>query len=138
MNVNVYLPDDLGRRAKAADLPFSQLLQSAVFDELERRAAMSATLNEPQTYEVAIEDRDGGAYTGRITGKEIASGEDRHGNLTQIFLTEDERVLIYDGARMEYSELDFPAQLEDWQHDLEPAVYAEAMAALGLKATIDL
>ena len=30
VNVNVYLPDELGARAKAAGLPLSQLLRSAV------------------------------------------------------------------------------------------------------------
>ena len=35
MNVNFYLGDDLGQRAKAAGLPLSRLLQDAVRGELE-------------------------------------------------------------------------------------------------------
>jgi post-segregation antitoxin (ccd killing protein) len=36
--VNVYLPDDLARRAREADLNVSALTRSAIEDELGRRA----------------------------------------------------------------------------------------------------
>ncbi|HVW41018.1 MAG TPA: type II toxin-antitoxin system CcdA family antitoxin [Amycolatopsis sp.] len=36
--INVYLPDDLAERAKAADLNVSALVQAALNDELQRRA----------------------------------------------------------------------------------------------------
>src|SRR5437764_582775 len=87
VNVNVYLPDEIGQRAKAADLPFSQLLRVAVIVELERRKAMSTTLEETQTYEVGLEDQEGRPYTGRVTGKRIAFDERRG---VEVFLTEDE------------------------------------------------
>jgi post-segregation antitoxin (ccd killing protein) len=37
MNINAYLPDELGRRAKEAGLNLSGLLREAVVAELERR-----------------------------------------------------------------------------------------------------
>ncbi len=144
MNVNTYLPDELGERAKAAGLQFSTLLQAAVTDELERIEARSKTLAEPETYEIYLEDRnDGlgrvvdsvpsGAYTGRITGKQIG-GDERH-TRPCAFLTVDQRVLIYDGIS-KYWEADDP--IEDLKI-LEPASeYAVACAALGLNAVIDL
>lgn len=35
MNVNVYLPDELGKRAKEAKLPLSRMLQKAIKRELD-------------------------------------------------------------------------------------------------------
>jgi excisionase family DNA binding protein len=83
----------LGERAKAADLKFSRLLQDAIADELERSEAMEATLEGPQVYEVAIEDRDNNVYTGRITGKLLATSGD-----TDVYLTDDGRVILHDGS----------------------------------------
>lgn len=43
MNITVYLPDEIGRRAKAADLPLSRMLRDAIlahFREQEERAAV--------------------------------------------------------------------------------------------------
>jgi hypothetical protein len=133
MKVNAYLPDDLGKRAKEADLPFSQLLRDAVVDELERREAMAATLADPQMFKLEIEDRDGTAYTGRITGKLIAA-DDRKG--VEVYLTEDERVILYDGERRDYWVVHDPqAELEDV---LETSMYVDVCKALGVEPVIDL
>ena len=101
MNVNLYLPDDLGARAKEAELPLSHLLQGAVVDELERRAMISNTLTEPQTFELQLEDEEGRSYTGRITGSLIATGR---GDV-ELYLLDDERVIGYDPNRPEHWEL---------------------------------
>jgi hypothetical protein len=133
MNINVYLPDDLGRRAKEAELPLSRLLQAAVADELERRHAMAGTLSETQTYEVDVENDDGKIYTGRITGTRIA--ED-YRNDTQVFATDDDRVIVYDGEKRRHYVIDDPAQdLRGW---LAEDTYVAAMSSLGLKPIIDL
>jgi len=39
--LNVYVPDELAERAKAADLNISALAQAAIADELQRRATNS-------------------------------------------------------------------------------------------------
>ena len=41
--LQVYLPDELYQQLKSHDLPASELLQTAVRAELERRAALDAT-----------------------------------------------------------------------------------------------
>jgi len=38
MNITVYLPDDIGKQAKEAGLPFSRLLRKAVESELAKLA----------------------------------------------------------------------------------------------------
>jgi hypothetical protein len=126
MNVNVYLPDDLGKRAKAADLPFSQLLRDAVVEELERREAMSETLSDVESFELPLEDKEGYAYTGRITGT-VIDGDDKD---IEIFLTDDERVIWYDGSKLEYWVIENPEEeLEGWPN---------ALRALGFTPVIDL
>jgi hypothetical protein len=125
MNVNVYLPDDIGARAKEASLPFSQLLQAAVADELERRRIMSETLTDVAVYEVDIEHPDGYVFTGRITGTLIAD---------QVFLTEDERILVYDENRSRVDEV----EVGDLEDVLDERRYLEAMVALGEQPIIDL
>jgi hypothetical protein len=134
VDITIYLPDELGQRAKAAGLNLSRLLRSAVTDEFERREQMAKTLSEPETYELGIEDPDGRGYIGRITGKMIAADDSLNG--ATAFLTEDQRVIVY--HRQRYVELDDPVEeLRDWFED-EPAEYAAALEALGEKPVIDL
>jgi hypothetical protein len=130
MNITVYLPDEIGEQAKAADINLSRLLRDAVTAELHRREVLRTMLKESQVHEVAVEDRDGNSFTGRITGRVIAEDEP-----ITVFLTDDERVLVYDEKRLAYWEADDPQ--EDLR-DLSDAEYAAAMQALGLDAIIDL
>jgi hypothetical protein len=139
MNVNVYLPDELGARAKEAELPFSQLLQGAVLQELERIATVQKTLTEPEVYELYLEDREGRSYKGRVTGALIAEIYEgpRHG--VQAYLTADERVIIYDGEKQyfEVEDDDVEEALRGWLGN-DPAAYTDACEALGIDAVIDL
>lgn len=133
MDITVYLPDEIGQRAKAAELNLSGLLRAAVSDELERRAQVTKTLTEPQTYEIYLEDRDGRGYKGRITGAMLVRTNDD----IEVYLTDDERVIVYDENKTEHWELDNPvAELRDWL--VSDADYAEAMKALGESPVIDL
>jgi hypothetical protein len=126
MNVNVYLPDDLGKRAKDADLPFSQLLRSAVSSELERREGMSQSLNYTQTIELELTDRDGNPYTGRLTGTLLDS--DREGRA--VYLAADERVIFYDADKGDYWIVEDPGtELVRWPN---------ALHALGIKPVVDI
>lgn len=131
MNVNVYLPDELGRRAKDAELPLSQLLREAVTTELERMDAVSETLEKVSTHELLVEDDDGRAYTARLDGTLIARDEHRE---LDVYLTTKENVVVHDASR--YWVADDPE--EDLRPILPPAEYADAMLALGIKPTIDL
>jgi hypothetical protein len=133
VDFTVYLPDEIGQRAK--ELPrgtLSQLFRTAVTDELERRDTMSETLSNPKEYEVTIEG-ESGVYTGRITGKEIAYQE--RGEVT-VYLTDDNRVIAHDGEKLDYHVLEDPVDdLRDW---LDDDAYAAALYALGEKPVIDL
>jgi hypothetical protein len=136
MNLKVYLPDAIGEQAKAAGLNLSRLLRDAVSDELERRTAMSETLTKQQVHEVEIVE-DEGSYTGRITGTRIGNYVVRGGKgLLAVYVTDDERVIVYDTERCKYWQVDDPQQ--ELSDELAPADYADAMKVLGLKAIIDL
>jgi hypothetical protein len=131
MNVNVYLPDDLGKQAKDAELPFSQLLREAVEDELRRRTTVSATLAEPEQHIVTIEHPDGYEYEGRITGRCLYE-DDR--DSYSVYLTTDERLLAYDERRRRVDEV----TLDELQADEDPGAYIGVAVALGVKPIIDL
>lgn len=131
MNLNLYLPDDIGAEAKEADLPFSRLLRDAVSTELHRRAAVREALTNSTIHEVTLEDKDGRTFTGRITGKQIANSRD-----LDVYLTDDERVILHDKFRLKHWVLQDPS--EDLREQLEPGAYADAMNALGLKPVIDI
>ena len=96
---------------------------------------MEATLDELVEYELDMVDDENRSYIGRITGKRIAEGSRDE----QVFVTDDERVLVYDPnveGRFMCAEVEDPA--EDLQTILDTDLYVEAMSALGLKAIIDL
>jgi hypothetical protein len=131
VDLTVYLPDALGQRAKEAKLNFSRMLRDAVTDELERQSTVDTTLESPEVYERDLKSKNGNIYTGRITGKLIASDEKRG---VEVFLTHDERLLALDGRNLQVDEID-DKDLGDW---LGADGHIQAAEALGLKATVDL
>lgn len=134
MDFTVYLPDELGARAKdELKGQLSRLFRDAVEAEMKRREAMAKTLAEPQEFKVAIEDSEGRYYTGRISGSLIAYDDRRE---VSVYLTTDERVIVYDGGKQKHYVLDDPEeQLRGW---LSPAAYSDAMEAFGIVPVIDL
>ena len=131
MNLNVYLPDDLGAEAKEADLQFSQLLRSAVIDELERRRVVSETLAESTEHLIEVVHPGGYTYTGRVSGSLIYGGHDRAGKM-DIYLTGDKRLLRHNGDGT-IDEIEFQELAED-----DPEAYVEVALKLGEKPIIDL
>jgi hypothetical protein len=111
------------------------MLRDAVTAELERIEAVEHTLANPQQYEIELEDEDGNGYTGRITGKEIA---DEPRSETIVYLTDDERVIIYEAQNLKYWVITNPTAEDLSQYQLGPAAYAQACRALGLRAVVDL
>lgn len=128
VDITVYLPDDIGAKAKRAELNLSRMLRDAVTDELERMEAMAATLQETEVYEIDLDD----GTIGRITGKLLAA-DDQSGD--EVYLTDDERVLFYDASREQVDELDDPAEQ---LNGLPPEMYSAVAEALGFKPIIDL
>ena len=136
MDFTVYLPEELGQRVRDAGLPrgtLSQLLQTAVSEELERREAMSKTLEKVKEHKLELEDENGDRYAGRLVGREIAADE---GTERTVYLTEDERVILYDPREMKH--WDVSDDLEDALSELSTQTYVSAMRALGEKPTIDI
>src|SRR5258708_7410885 len=130
VNVNVYLPDDLARRAKEAKLPFSRLLREAVSIELERRKDVTETLQMSYETYLDLADGDGHRYQGKLTGRQIAM----EGKI-RVFVTDDERVLLYDGDVLGYRLIEDP--VVDLRF-LNRGAYVVAMQMLGLSPIVDL
>jgi hypothetical protein len=136
VDVTVYLPDELGKKAKQAEINLSRTLRDAVTEELDRRKTMANTLQASEVHELELEDQDGRSYTGRITGALIASGgRDLE---YEVFLAQDGRVILHDSDRHQYEELQDPEEdLAGWRES-SPGAYADAMRALGIRPVIDL
>ena len=135
MGITVYLPDETGKWAKEHDLPLSRMLRDAVDAEREQRKAVAATLEDAETHELPVTDRDGRSYTARLHGALIADAGDGTGGVL-VFLGQDERVYVFDGRRdPELHEDVDPDDLRDW---LDDSLYIDAMAALGCEAVIDI
>ena len=134
MKHTVYLPDDVSEAAKTAELNLSGLLRDAVTDELERRATVSKTLAAPTEHLVDVEDPDGRTYTGRITG-EMLHASDNDTSDPYVYLTDDERVLVWDPGNLTIHEIDDYDALRELLAD---DAYVEVMTALGEKPIIDL
>ena len=132
MDITVYLPDDLGQRAKDSEVNLSRMLRDALTAQFEEEEAMEAISAGATVHELKLEDKDGHIYNGTITGKEIA-GNDR----AQVFVTDRNNVVVYDPEKLVYYVEDERTEnLEDLIGDQD--VYLEAMHALGRPVTIDL
>lgn len=137
MNLTVYLPDDIGRRAKDEGLPFSALLRAAVIEDLERRDALTRAAGEAREVVLDLEDSNGNGYEGSFVGRCIAEGRSD----VAAYLTDDERVLLYDQANLRLHDLSAePEQSikELLREALDDQAFVTACAALGLKARIDI
>ncbi|HWX88339.1 MAG TPA: hypothetical protein VNX67_09195 [Solirubrobacteraceae bacterium] len=132
MDITVYLPDDIGKRAKAADpeLNLSRLLRDAVEEELARRERVAGMQEGAREYELDLETPDGNAYTGVLTGTLIA--EDSRG--VTLYLTTDERVMAYDHEGGTVVETE---DAEVWR-DSDLDTYLAVCDALGQKARVEV
>ena len=66
MDITVYLPDEVGKQAKAAKLPLSQLLRAAVLEELRRREIYIGTSIRPAPWAMAITNDHSASLVGAI------------------------------------------------------------------------
>ena len=98
MKINVHLPDELGNKVKEAGLNLSALLRAAAEEELYRRKTVAKTLKDSKEVKLQLEDNEYQAYVGTFTGTLIAEDKD-----TQVYMAEDDRVLVYDGDKLTYT-----------------------------------
>ncbi|MBA3245709.1 MAG: hypothetical protein H0T61_11125 [Actinobacteria bacterium] len=135
MNITVYLPDEIGERAKAAELPVSRLLRDAVVNELERRAAVTKALALSEVHELQLEDKDGRAYIGRVAGAILAL-ESQGAKHVEVYLTDDERVILYDGNKRSYFVVEDP--VEELRGYLTLDSYIDILDSLGETPIIEV
>lgn len=143
MNITVYLPDELGKRAKHANLPFSQLLRTAVEKELERIEVMEAELDNVTEIELDVESEEG-RYTATFDGVKLGGIAE-----LSVYLTDDKRAVLYDDALESYQVFDDVADpsLEEsiaaslggagWGQ-YERADYLALMNKLGIKPKLEI
>lgn len=136
MKLNVYLPDEIGDRAKAADpeLNLSRLLRAAVEAELDRRERVSTLLTDSVEHELRLSNSEGVPYTGVLTGKLLAVDQ-KHENLF-VYLTADERLLVYDEAEEALEQVDDLDELRAWLND--DHLYISVCGALGKAARVEV
>jgi len=137
MDINVYLPDELGKRAKDADIKFSALLREAVTDALDRQAALEHA-RDGMTEQTVDIDADEPVRL-RFVGKHAYSGDG-----LDAYLIDDGRVLVV--FERDYQTFDDVEEFSGWAGDdtrmsfgraVESAL-REAVGALGGRVTIDL
>jgi len=94
MDIAVYLPDELGARAKAAGLKFSALLRKAVTDELDRRQAIQRAREGVRVHRLAVyDDHADGFYDVDLVAAEIGYAENAKATA---YLLDDGRVALYE------------------------------------------
>lgn len=92
MDITVYLPDEIGVKAKEAGLKFSRILRDGVIAELDRMSAVQAALDGAvQSKELDLVTDDGRRYIGRLEAALIY--EDAN---VGVFLATNEKVYAYD------------------------------------------
>lgn len=142
MNHNVYLPDEISERAKAASLNLSGLLRTAVTDELERLDELAAARDGMTEQNVDVDPDEGALLRLRFTGKCIGSAGYR---LSEIYLTDEGKVIVTweDG---DYTVYDDVEEFTEWVNnpmrdnlgrDAEEAL-GNALAEVGGRVVIDL
>jgi len=130
-DTTVYLPDTMKDWAKANKVNMSRLLRDAIEQLRREEQEVESTLKGAKPVKLGIQD-GARTYTLRFTGVLLA--ENRAGS--EVYLTDDERIVIYEPEHERYHEVDdAEEELRDW---LEPDTYVDAMNSLGISPEVDL
>lgn len=124
MDITVYLPDEIGKKAKAAELNLSALLREAVTDELDRRERVAKLGKDAEEHELQLENADGVPYTGVLTGTRLTE-ENRQG--VTFFLTDDGRVIAYDSRRSLTETIETAGDPDNWENVGEYLAVCDAL-----------
>ena len=132
MDITIYLPDELGQQAKAdSNVNLSRMLRDALVTYYQEVDTVDATLTNATEYTLKLEDEEGRSYKGRITATRIADS-----GLLEVFLTDEENVVLYDADKAEYWVIEDPE--EELKDSLDQDAYLDVMAALGRDPVVDL
>lgn len=132
MDIAVYLPDELGRRAKAKPVNLSRVLRDALVAQFEEEDAVSQTLAGAEVVTLDLEDEEGRAYKGRLEATLIAEGPKGEA----VYLRANRDVFLYNPDEQKFWTLGDPA--EDLRALLDQTEYMGAMESLGIVPEIDL
>ncbi len=131
MDITIYLPDELGTRAKSERVNLSAMLRAALTKHFMEVDAMNDTLKGAQPVLLELEDKDGRPFHGKITGTLLAEW-----NNISIYLTDTGKVLAYDADKPSYQVIANPEAA--LRGVLDDDGYSDVMDALGIVPTIDL
>lgn len=140
VDFTLYLPEEIGQRAKDEQLKLSPMLRKAVKDELDRRDAVRKAPEEPEIYDLEMRTPEGKAYIARIRGKFIYGEPTDFG----IYLKHNKQFILVTGGTWEdLAEEDVHAQmrlyLEECRfEDGAMDAYIDACATIGIKPVIEL
>jgi hypothetical protein len=154
MNVNVYLPDELGERVKKADLEVSRICQGALLHEVEsveteKKASEGMKF---ERIEVGVTDTMGGSLTKAFVGcwlvEDMASEEDAEqagfdgrafSGSWSIALTKRGNFAIYRDLGTDGSTFKTYGSLDEAENDgVPPDVVAGASQEMGVDRVIEL
>lgn len=74
-NITIYVPDDLHRKVKAANLPISRLCQEALMKELEQQAENAPDADGWERVEYDFTTREGDVVTQAFRGKYVGGAD---------------------------------------------------------------
>jgi hypothetical protein len=140
VDITVYLPDEIGKRAKDAGLPFSRLLRDAVTTQLDYRDTLTDATGGMTPHKVDTTNGGTPARPVRLqfSGRQLASD----GN-TAVYQTDTGTIVVADSER--YSVHDDAEAFNAWLQDLyrdrnvwRESTLAEAAETLGLPEVIRL
>jgi len=127
MDITIYLPDQLARRAKeASGLNLSRMLRDALTQHFHEEDTMTQALTHAKTISLDIDDK-AGTYRVQFDGIPLAEN---------VFLTDEGKVIVYDERQMDYSIAEYPE--EALRDQLTQDEYIEVMNALGITPTVAL
>lgn len=129
MKVTVYLPDEIGEKAKQHELNLSGLLRAAVEEEIMRQEAVAENSDGMEEIILDLKDDNDLTYRGRFTGKLLV--EDGHGYL---YRKEDGTLLFHYYREKKY----LPLEVDELEDFLSHDSYVAAMHALGETPIIDI
>jgi hypothetical protein len=129
VDINVYLPDDLGQWAKSHGIPLSMTLREAV----QRERELQTMLEGSEVCRLYLEDAEGRGYTGKLDAVQLTV---EHTNDVEVYLASDRRVLVYDVNRSTL--VNVTDNLENLQNWLDWRDYITVMAELGQEAEVDV
>ena len=132
-DVTLRIDRELRAQAREFQINMSRTLERALRGEISRVASRREILESgSEEIRLDLEDDQGRSWIGRFSGKPLGSS-----GVFTVFLTDDERVIVYDEARLEHREIEDLGDLRSvFADDLD--FYINLMHALSETPEIDL